>query len=146
MNSVERKPYVIYMAEVIYSNISIIIKKNPKIQTKDAINKFIETDTFNKLSEGKLHNNWLNELKDNNYIDSETGNKIPQETLDLLEIQREATIKQLIKIPKLYEAKNNTMIEPSNRAYQFIWRMCESYELWCKESNQKELLPLNILD
>jgi hypothetical protein len=146
MNSDERKPYMIYMAEVIYSNISIIIKKNPKIQIKDAINKFIETDTFNKLSEGKLHNNWLNELKDNNYIDSETGNKIPQETLDLLEIQREATIKQLIKIPKSYKTKNNTMIEPSNRAYQFIWRMCESYELWCKESNQKELLPLNILD
>ena len=72
--------------------------------------------------------------------------RIPQETIKLLEIQRDITIKQLIKIPELYEAENNTLIEASNRAHQFLWRMCESYELWCNESDQSEQLLLQIID
>ena len=134
------------MAEIIYSYISIIKKKYPNIDTKEAINKFIKTDEFNKLSSGALHNEWFNELKKNNYLDQETGKKIPDETIKLLEIQRDATIKQLIKIPELYEKKNNILIEASNRAHQFLWRMCESYELWCKETKQLNALSLNITD
>jgi hypothetical protein len=140
------KPYVIYIAEIIYSYISIIKKKNPEIDTKEAINKFIETDEFNRLSSGALHGDWFNELKRNNYHDQETGEKIPEETIKLLEIQRDATVKQLIKLPKLYETKNHTLIEASNRAYKFLWRMCESYELWIKETNQSEQLLLKIID
>ena len=146
MNIATKKPYVIYVAEIIYLYISIIKKKYPNIDTKEAINKFIETDEFNKLSSGALHNEWFNELKKNNYLDQETGKKIPDETIKLLEIQRDATIKQLIKIPELYEKKNNTLIEASNRAHQFLWRMCESYELWCKETKQLNALSLNITD
>jgi len=133
------------MAEIIYSYISIIKKKNPHFNTQEAIDKFIETDNFNKLSSGALHDEWFNELKKNNYLDKKTGEKIPEETIKLLDIQRDATIKQLIKIPELYEKKNNDLIKTSNRAYQFLWRMCESYELWCKESKQTELLTLNII-
>lgn len=146
MNIATKKPYVIYVAEIIYLYISIIKKKYPNINTKEAINKFIETDEFNKLSSGALHNEWFNELKKNNYLDQETGKKIPDETIKLLEIQRDATIKQLIKIPELYETKNNILIEASNRAHQFLWRMCESYELWCKETKQLNALSLNITD
>ena len=134
------------MAEVIYSYISIIKKKYPDIKTKDAIHKFIETDEFEKLSSGKLHNQWFDSLKKNNYINKETGEKIPHETLKLLEIQRDVMIKQLIKIPELYKTKNNPLINLSTRAYQFLWRMCESYELWCKETKQNEILSLNIID
>ena len=146
MNVATKKPYVIYVAEIIYLYISIIKKKYPNIDTKEAINKFIETDEFNKLSSGALHNEWFNELKKNNYLDQETGKKIPDETIKLLEIQRDATIKQLIKIPELYETKNNILIEASNRTHQFLWRMCESYELWCKETKQLNALSLNITD
>ena len=134
------------MAEIIYSYISIIKKRYPKINTKEAINEFMETDQFKKLREGTLHNEWFNELKKNNYMDLETSIRIPQETIKLLEIQRDFTLKQLIKIPELYETKNNTLIKASNRAYQFLWRMCESYELWCKETNQPEVLTLRIID
>ena len=146
MLSKNKKPYVIYMAEIIYSYISIIKKRYPKINTKEAINEFMETDQFKKLREGTLHNEWFNELKKNNYMDLETSIRIPQETIKLLEIQRDFTLKQLIKIPELYETKNNTLIKASNRAYQFLWRMCESYELWCKETNQPEILTLRIID
>ena len=146
MLSKTKKPYVIYIAEIIYSYVSIIKKKNLNIETKEAINKFMETDEFKKLSNGTLHEEWFKELEKNNYLDQETGKKIPEETIKLLKIQKDVTIKQLIKIPPLYEAKNNTSIEASMRAHQFLWRMCESYELWCKEAKQPNALSLNITD
>ena len=134
------------MAEIIYSYVSIIKKKNLNIKTKEAIDKFMETEEFKKLSDGTLHEEWFSELEKNNYLDQETGKKIPEETIKLLNIQKDITIKQLIKIPALYETKNNTLIEASIRAHQFLWRMCESYELWCRETGQSEQLLLNIID
>ena len=77
MLSKTKKPYVIYMAEIIYSYVSIIKNKHSNIETKDAINKFMETEEFKKLSNGKLHDDWFAELKKNKYLDLETGNKIP---------------------------------------------------------------------
>tara|TARA_B100000795_G_C22780902_1_gene432234 strand:+ start:74 stop:514 length:441 start_codon:yes stop_codon:yes gene_type:complete len=146
MLSKTKKPYVIYMAEIIYSYVSIIKKEYPNIKTKEAINKFMESNEFKKLSDGTLHDEWFIKLKENNYLDQDTGDKIPNETIKLLEIQKNITIKQLIKIPELYETQNNNLIEASNRAHQFLWRMCESYELWCKETNQPEVLTLRIID
>ena len=134
------------MAEIIYSYVSIIKKKYLDIETKDAINKFMETKEFKKLSNGTLHDEWFAKLKENNYLDQETGKKIPDETIKLLDIQRDVTVKHLIKIPPLYDAKNNTLIEVSMKAHQFLWRMCESYELWCRETNQPEILTLRIID
>ena len=146
MLSKTKKPYVIHMAEIIYSYVSIVKKKYPNIKTKEAINKFMESNEFKKLSDGTLHDEWFIKLKENNYLDQDTGDKIPNETIKLLEIQKNITIKQLIKIPELYETQNNNLIEASNRAHQFLWRMCESYELWCKETNQPEVLTLRIID
>ena len=146
MLSKTKKPYVIYMAEIIYSYVSIIKKKNLDIETNEAINKFMKTEEFKKLSNGTLHEEWFSELKKNNYLDLETGKKIPEETIKLLNIQKDVTIKQLIKVPNLYETKDNTLIDASMRAHKFLWRMCESYELWCKETSQSEQLLLNIID
>jgi hypothetical protein len=146
MLSKTKKPYVIYMAEIIYSFVSIIKKKNLNIETKEAIDKFMETEEFKKLSDGTLHEEWFSVLEENNYLDQETGEKIPEETIKLLNIQKDITIKQLIKIPALYQTNNNTLIEASIRAHQFLWRMCESYELWCRETGQSEQLLLNIID
>ena len=146
MNSKVKKPYVIHVAEIIYSYVSIEKYKYPDIDIKQAINKFMETSEFTKLSTGALHDEWFGELKKNEYLDKETGNKIPDETIKLLEIQKDMTVKNLIKIPKLYETENNTLTEASDKAHQFLWRMCESYELWCKETGQSEQLLLNITD
>jgi uncharacterized protein YbcV (DUF1398 family) len=146
MNSKVKKPYVIHVAEIIYSYVSIQKNGYPDIDVKQAINKFMDTNEFTKLSTGVLHDEWFSELKKNEYLDKETGIKIPDETIKLLEIQKDITVKNLIKIPKLYETENNTLIEASDRAHQFLWRMCESYELWCKETGQSEQLLLNITD
>ena len=75
INSANKRPYVIYIAEIIYSYISTIKKKNLDMDTKEAINKFMETDEFNKLSNGTLHDQWFNELKTDfsNYSESQNN-------------------------------------------------------------------------
>ena len=71
---------------------------------------------------------------------------MPDETIKLLQIQKDLITRQLIEFPELYYTKNNLQLEISERAFDLLWRMCESYELWCKETKQKDLLVLNIID
>jgi hypothetical protein len=141
----DTKPYVIYVAEKIYLEISKIKKNNPDIPTVEAIDRFIGTKIYEEISTGEFHNKWFKELKKNNFIDNETNKKIPDETIKLLEIQKDTIIKHL-KIPELYYAKSSFPLEISQKAFDLLWRMCESYELWCKESNQKYTLTLKIFD
>ena len=72
--------------------------------------------------------------------------KINGETIRLLEIQKDSMIKFLMKIPKLYYTKSHFPLEISQRAFDHLWRVCESYEMWCKETKQKNLIKLNILE
>ena len=143
MKPIER-PYVLYVAETIYSDICQIKKKNPNFSNEDAINAFIETKRYNEISRGEYHDDWLRDLKENGFVDKKTKKKIPEETINLLKIQKDLMIKQLIKFPDLYYTKNNTSLDVSRRAFDHLWRLCESYELWCKETKQNELLRLNI--
>ena len=140
------KPYILNVAEIIYLAIFDIKKNNPKLTNIEAIELFIGSEKYNKISSGKFHDDWFNDLKKNNFIDSKTGKKIPVETLKLLKIQRDAMVKQLIRYPNLYYAKSHFPLEISQRAFDHLWRICESYELWCKETNQNELIYLNVLD
>ena len=82
----------------------------------------------------------------NKFIDPNTKKKIPEETIRLLEVQKDLVIKQLIQFPDLYFAKSHYPLELSQRAFDHLWRMCESYELWCKESKKENLIILNIID
>ena len=90
--------------------------------------------------------NLIKKLKKNNFLDPQTKKKIPDETLKLLQIQKDVTVRQLIQFPELYYAKSHYPLEISQRAFDHIWRMCESYELWCKETKQSHLLILNIIE
>ena len=146
MVSKTNKPYVINLAEVIYQNIAAIKKNNSDISSIDAIEGFIGTKTYEEISSGNFHDAWFKYLENNKYIDKDSGQKIPEETIKLLYLQKEATVKQLIKYPELYYAKSSFPLEISQRAFDFLWRMCESYELWCKESNQSEKIILNVID
>ena len=140
----QKKPYVIYVAEIIYTKVSKIIEENPNISNIDAIERFIGSEFYIELSSGTFHNNWFSELKKNNFLDKETGKKIPDETLKLLEIQRDTFIK-LLKTPDLYYAKSTYPLEISQNIFNLLWRMCESYELWCKETKQVNNLKLNLI-
>jgi hypothetical protein len=142
----EDKPYVLYVAELIYKKISEIKKNNSDISNIDAIERFIGSTTYEEISTGKFHDIWFEELKNNNFIDKKTGKKIPHETIKLLKIQKDITVKQLVKFPNLYYAKSSYPLDISQRAFDHLWRMCESYELWCKETKQIEDLNLKIID
>ena len=140
------KPYDLYVAELIYKKISEFKKTNSGISTNDAIEGFIGSETYDEISSGRFHDNWFKELENNNFIDTKSGKKIPKETIRLLRLQKDMVIKQLIKFPELYYTKSHFPLEISQRAFDNLWRMCESYELWCKESNQEHLIVLDIID
>tara|TARA_B100001027_G_scaffold152722_1_gene107239 strand:- start:55 stop:495 length:441 start_codon:yes stop_codon:yes gene_type:complete len=142
----KEKPYVLYVAETIYLKICEIKKENLNFSNTDALKKFIGSELYKDISDGKFHDRWFEILKKDNFIDKKTNNKIPDETLRLLRVQKDMMMKQLIQFPDLYYTKNNIPLEISQRAFDHLWRVCESYELWCKETNQTNLLILNIID
>ena len=146
MLSGTNKPYVLRVAELIYLKVSIIKKENPEISNLQAFEIFMTTKDYDLISSGEFHNEWFLELKNNNFIDKISKKKINDETIKLLEIQKDSMVKFLMKIPKLYYAKSHFPLEISQRAFDHLWRVCESYELWCKETKQEKLITLNILN
>ena len=144
--SSKEKPYVLFVAEVIYFEISKIKKENKHFSNIDAIDGFIGTQTYKKISSGKFHDEWFEKLKKDDFIDQTSKKRIPNETLRLLKVQKDMMIKQLIQFPELYYAKSHYPLEISQRAFDHLWRVCESYELWCKETKQDNLIYLKIID
>ena len=140
------RPYVLFVAEKIYLEVNKIKKSNPDFSNIDAIDSFIGSKSYEKISSGKFHEEWFKELEKNKFIDQITKKKIPEETINLLKIQKDMIVKQLFQFPKLYYTKSHFPLEISQQAFNNLWRMCESYELWCKESKQKDLIFLNIID
>ena len=104
------------------------------------------TKEYDLLSSGEFHDKWFLDLKNNKFIDKITKKKINDETIKLLELQKDSMVKFLIKIPKLYYTKSHFPLEISQRAFDHLWRVCESYEMWCKETNQENLIYLNIIE
>ena len=142
----KEKPYVLYVAEVIYTKVCEIKKKNSEFSNINAVEIFIGSKTYKEISSGQFHDKWFKRLKKNNFVDYKTKKKIPDETIRLLQVQKDAVIKQLIQFPDLYFAKSHYPLELSQRAFDHLWRMCESFELWCKETKQEKLIILNIID
>ncbi|MFL2883990.1 MAG: hypothetical protein ACJZ4Y_02140 [Candidatus Pelagibacter sp.] len=146
MKSKIEKPYVLRVAELIYFKIIEIKNKNPEINNIHAFEIFMTSKDYEFISSGEFHDKWFTELEKNNFIDNITGKKITNETLRLLEVQKDSMIKLLMKIPKLYYTKSHFPLEISQRAFDHLWRVCESYEMWCKETKQENLIKLDILN
>ena len=140
------KPYVLRVAELIYSKIVKIKKENSGMNNIQAFELYMTTKDYDLISSGEFHDKWFLELKQNNFVDRNTGKKINDETIRLLQIQKDAMVKFLMKIPKLYYTKSHFPLEISQRAFDHLWRVCESYEMWCKETKQNKLIALNIID
>ena len=146
MQSKNEKPYVLRVAEFIYFKIIDIKNKNPETNNIQAFEIFMTTKEYELISSGQFHDKWFEELEKNNFVDKLTGKKITNETLKLLELQKDSMIKLLMKIPKLYYTKSHFPLEISQRAFDHLWRICESYEMWCKETKQHKLIKLDILN
>ena len=127
MKSKIEKPYVLRVAELIYFKIIEIKNKNPEINNIHAFEIFMTSKDYEFISSGEFHDKWFTELEKNNFIDNITGKKITNETLRLLEVQKDSMIKLLMKIPKLYYTKSHFPLEISQRAFDHLWRVCESY-------------------
>ena len=74
MQSTER-PYVLFVAEIIYLKIIEIKKKNLSFSNIDAIKAFIGSNLYKKISSGNFHDEWFAELQNNNFIDQKTKKK-----------------------------------------------------------------------
>ena len=146
MQSKIEKPYVLRVAEFIYFKIIEIKYKNPEINNIQAFEIFMTSKEYELISSGEFHNKWFEKLKKNNFVDEITEKKISSETIKLLELQKDSMIKLLMKIPKLYYTKSHFPLEISQRAFDHLWRVCESYEMWCKETKQDKLIKLDILN
>ena len=146
MQSKIEKPYVLRVAELIYFKIIEIKHKNPETNNIQAFEIFMTSKEYELISSGEFHDKWFEKLKKNNFIDEITGKKITSETIKLLEVQKDSMIKLLMKIPKLYYTKSHFPLEISQRAFDHLWRVCESYEMWCKETKQEKLIKLDILN
>ena len=140
------KPYVLRVAELIYSKVVNIKKENPEMSNIQAFEVFMTTKDYDLISSGNFHVQWFLELKNNKFVDKITGKKINDETMRLLELQKDSMVKFLMKIPKLYYTKSHFPLEISQRAFDHLWRVCESYEMWCKETKREDLITLKILD
>jgi len=146
MSSNNDKPYVLRVAELIYNKIVDIKKENSQMTNIQAFEVFMTTKDYDLISSGEFHNQWFLELKENDFIDKLTKKKINEETIKLLELQKDSMVKFLMKIPKLYYTKSHFPLEISQRAFDHLWRVCESYEMWCKETKQDKLIKLDLLD
>ena len=146
MQSKIEKPYVLRVAEFIYFKIIEIKSNNPETNNIQAFEIFMTSKEYELISSGEFHDKWFEKLKKNKFVDEITGKKITSETLRLLEVQKDSMIKLLMKIPKLYYTKSHFPLEISQRAFDHLWRVCESYEMWCKETNQEKLIKLDILN
>ena len=146
MSSRIEKPYVLRVAEYIYFKIIDIKKENPETNNIQAFEIFMTSKEYELVSSGEFHDKWFEELKKNKFTDKITGQKITSETLRLLEVQKNSMVKLLMKIPKLYYTKSHFPLEISQRAFDHLWRVCESYEMWCKETKQEKLIKLDILN
>ena len=140
------KPYVLRVAELIYSKVLKIKEESPEMTNIQAFEIFMTTKDYDIVSSGEFHDQWFFKLKNNKFVDEITGKKINDETMRLLELQKDSMVKFLLKIPKLYYTKSHFPLEISQRAFDHLWRVCESYEMWCKETKQEDLITLKILD
>ena len=140
------KPLMLYVAEKIYFDVVKIKKNNPNITLIEAIEIFSNSNECLDISNGHFHDKLFKDLEENNYINKETNSKIPQETISLLKVQKDTIIKKLNFKTGTYYTKSSFPLSNSQNAFDLLWRMCESYELWCKETKQDELLTLKIID
>ena len=99
-NKDHSKPLMLYVAELIYLEVVEIKKRNPNITNIVSIEMFIGSKTYNEISSGKFHDNLFQNLKENDFINQETGIKIPRETLDLLNLQKKQLLISFQEIRK----------------------------------------------
>ncbi len=144
MKKDKSKPLMLYVAEKIYNNVVKIKKSNPNFTLIEAIEMFSTSLEYTNIKSGQFHDELFEDLKENDFVNKETKTKIPKETINLLKVQRDTLMEKLNFSNNTYFAKSSFPLSNSQNSFDLLWRMCESYELWCKEVGKKSLIKLNI--
>ena len=139
------KPLMLYLPESIYFQLIKIKESEPQITNIELVERFLATKEFNEIKKGNFHDNLFEKIKENNFINLETGIKIPKETIDLLKFQKNTVMKQFQKNSETYFAKSSFPLSNSQNSFGLVWRMCETYELWCKEIKNEKLIKLKFI-
>lgn len=126
---------MLYAAEEIYLKVSDIKLKNPEISVIEAFEIYIGSKSYESLSSGEFHNELLKKLQ---------KEEIPKKTIDLLLLQKKMLVKQLKDDDSKYFVKSSFPLSNSQNKFGLLWRMCESYELWCKEINDTKSIILGL--
>ena len=144
MKKDKSKPLMLYVAEKIYNDVVKIKKNNPTFTLIEAIEMFSTSLEYTNIKSGQFHNELFEDLKENDFVNKETKTKIPKETINLLKVQRDTLMEKLNFSNNTYFAKSSFPLSNSQNSFDLLWRMCESYELWCKEVGKKSLIKLDI--
>ena len=131
------KPIIIYAAEEIYLKVSNIKKGNHEISVVEAVERYIGSESYNYLGSGEFHNKLFNNLSKKNF---------PTKILEMLMMQKKIVVEQFKDENRDYFAKSQFPLSSTQSKIGFIWRMCESYELWCKEIGKTKLITLRVSD
>ena len=137
---------MLYLPESIYSNLVKIKNEELGLNNIELIERFKSTKEFDEIKNGFFHDHLFVKLKENNFLNFETGKKLPKETIDLLNLQKNTVMKQFKENNETYFAKSSFPLSSSQNAFGLVWRMCETYELWCIEVKKEKLIKLNFID
>ena len=140
------KPLVLYVAERIYKDVNKIKKNNPNFTLIEAIEMFSTTKEYINISSGNFHESLFKELKKNNFVNKETNLQVSKEVIELLKVQQDTLMRDLNFSRNTYFAKSSFPLSNTQKSFDLLWRICESYELWCKEVKKEKLITLNFIN
>ena len=67
------KPYVLRVAELIYSQVVKIKNENSEMTNIQAFEVFMTTKDYDLISSGEFHDKWFLELKNNDFANSDVS-------------------------------------------------------------------------
>tara|TARA_B100000787_G_C16072316_1_gene240500 strand:+ start:67 stop:570 length:504 start_codon:yes stop_codon:yes gene_type:complete len=155
-----------YISQEVYVQVSVAKGKN-KITTSAAINKYLDSNHFKELAEGKPYNTFLSDLEDkclgklmkspmrskktNDEIIIELQRKLNElKTQELNDTYWEVETGEFLNGHDILEIKNerDTLIKfltSKEEAHETLITLCKNYEKLCKKKYPEALLPLEIL-
>ena len=156
-----------YICQEVYVQVAVAKGKN-KISTKDAINKYFESNHFTGLAEGKPYNTFLDDLKDKCLGKLVNSPMKDGKTVDeiIIELQKKLRILKIEELNDTYwevetgeylkgedikeiEIERDALIKfltSKDQAHETVSTLCKNYEKLCKEKYPGAPLPLGILD
>ena len=161
-----------YICQEVYVQISVI-KGKEKVSTKSAINKYLNSNHFRDLSEGRPYNHFIDGLKDKCLGKLKNSPMLDKKTDDEIIIELQKKINNLNKeelentfwetetgeflsgdqIKKLEENREflitkldvSRIDQKKDIVFETIMNFCKNYEELCQKKYPEAPLPLEIL-